>query len=117
MQLPIERIIPVGSAEAIILDGRTIPLIKLASALDLPGAQLAPQMLNAAVVAAADGEIVALQVDGFGGQLDIILKPMEGSAGRNVRHRRQHPAWRWQGINCIGGPGLVTVATVSPANE
>ncbi len=78
VQLPIERIIPVGSAEAIILDGKTIPLIKLASALDLPGAQLAPQMLNAAVVAAANGEIAALQVDGFGGQLDIILKPMEG---------------------------------------
>ena len=35
-------------------------------------------MIKAAVVRAGNGEVAALQVDGFGGQLDVILKPMEG---------------------------------------
>jgi two-component system chemotaxis sensor kinase CheA len=78
VQLPAERVIPVGSAQAIILHGKTIPLIKLAAALDLVDTQAAPQMINAAVVMSGGGELGALQVDSFGGQLDIILKPMEG---------------------------------------
>jgi two-component system chemotaxis sensor kinase CheA len=35
-------------------------------------------MLNAAIVQAGGGELAALQVDRFGSQLDVILKPMEG---------------------------------------
>ncbi len=77
VQLPIERVVPVGSAEAIVLHDRTIPLIRLASALELPETQNPVPHINAAVVRSG-GELGALQVDGFGGQLDIILKPMEG---------------------------------------
>jgi two-component system chemotaxis sensor kinase CheA len=77
VQLPAGRVIPIGGTQAIILHGRTIPLVNLASALDLAAASV-PSVINAAVVRAGNGEVAALQVDGFGGQLDVILKPMEG---------------------------------------
>jgi two-component system chemotaxis sensor kinase CheA len=81
VKLPADRIIPVGGTEAVILHGRTIPLIKLAQQLGL-AADIPPatgsQMINAAVVQAGSGELAALQVDNFGSQLDVILKPMEG---------------------------------------
>ena len=77
-QLPVGRVIPVGGAQAIILHGKTIPLVKLTDALDLAETQAAGPVISAAVVIAGGGELAALQVDGFGGQLDIILKPMEG---------------------------------------
>ncbi len=87
VKLPADRIIPVGGAEAVILHGRTIPLIKLAQLLGLAQqlglAAEIPQgtgseMINAAVVQAGGGERAALQVENFGSQLDVILKPMEG---------------------------------------
>jgi two-component system chemotaxis sensor kinase CheA len=78
VQLPAERVIPIGGTQAIILHGKTIPLVKLTSALDLAGTDAAPSVISAAVVSAGNGEVSALQVDGFGGQLDVILKPMEG---------------------------------------
>ena len=81
VKLPADRIIPVGGAEAIILHGRTIPLIKLAQQLRLEvetPEDVAPSIINAAIVQAGGGEIAALQVDRFGSQLDVILKPMEG---------------------------------------
>jgi two-component system chemotaxis sensor kinase CheA len=81
VKLPADRILPVGGTEAVILHGRTIPLIKLAQQLGL-AADIPPatgsQMINAAVVQAGSGELAALQVDNFGSQLDVILKPMEG---------------------------------------
>jgi two-component system chemotaxis sensor kinase CheA len=78
VQLPAERVIPIGGTQAITLRGKTIPLINLACALALEATEAAPAVIKAAVVRAGNGEVAALQVDGFGGQLDVILKPMEG---------------------------------------
>jgi two-component system chemotaxis sensor kinase CheA len=82
VRLPADRIIPVGGAQAIILHGRTIPLINLAQQLGLDVESqpdsAAPPIINAAIVQAGGGERAALQVENFGSQLDVILKPMEG---------------------------------------
>ena len=82
VRLPADRIIPVGGAQAIILHGRTIPLINLAQQLGLhvesQPDSAAPSIINAAIVQAGGGERAALQVENFGSQLDVILKPMEG---------------------------------------
>ncbi len=81
VKLPPDRIIPVGNTEAIILHGRTLPLIRLAQQLGLAEAippASGAQLVNAAIVQAGGGELAALQVDSFGSQLDVILKPMDG---------------------------------------
>jgi two-component system chemotaxis sensor kinase CheA len=81
VRLPADRIIPVGAAEAVILHGRTIPLIKLAQQLGLKPANppaTAPAGIHAAIVQAGGGELAALQVEHFGSPLDVVLKPMQG---------------------------------------
>jgi len=86
VKLPADRILPVGGTEAIILHGRTIPFLRLDQLLGLPqqlglaaeNPATGSDMLNAAIVQAGGGELAALQVDRFGSQLDVILKPMEG---------------------------------------
>jgi two-component system chemotaxis sensor kinase CheA len=84
VQLPVSRLIPVGGTQAIILHGRTVPVVGLAQILGLDpipaqaGVKRQSDFVNLAVVSAGDGEWAALEVDGFGGQLEIILKPLEG---------------------------------------
>jgi two-component system chemotaxis sensor kinase CheA len=93
----------IGAAEAVVLRGRTVPLIRLTELLDLPHApprdlsRAPPRDLSHApsrdprsaamaadstdagvVVATVGGQIVALRVDGFGERMDVMLKPMEG---------------------------------------
>ena len=72
-----ERIVQVGAAEAFVLRERTIPLMNLADALGLPGEARASPQANVVVTAAA-GQLVALEVDRFGEQLEVMLKPLEG---------------------------------------
>ncbi|HXS22443.1 MAG TPA: chemotaxis protein CheA [Steroidobacteraceae bacterium] len=67
----------VGTARAVVLRDRTLPLIDLAAVL---GAETRPTDSDGAtvVVAAANGEWGAFRVDRIVERLDLILKPLEG---------------------------------------
>jgi two-component system chemotaxis sensor kinase CheA len=69
-----------GAAEAIIWRGKTVPLISLATTLNLPDAPpagLVPSIIHAVIVEHG-GEWGAIQVDRFGDQLELMLKPLDG---------------------------------------
>jgi two-component system chemotaxis sensor kinase CheA len=67
----------IGAAEAFVLRGRTVPLVSLGRTLGLADDGQRPSLVKA-VVTAAGGELAALEVDGFGDRLDVMLKPMDG---------------------------------------
>ena len=77
VRLPRARIVPLGAASAFVLRGRTLPLIPLAAALGLPETEEKSTELHAVVIEAGEA-LSALEVERFGGQLDIMLKPVEG---------------------------------------
>jgi two-component system, chemotaxis family, sensor kinase CheA len=77
VRLPRARIVPLGAASAFVLRGRTLPLIPLAAALGLPETEEKSAELHAVVIEAGEA-LSALEVERFGGQLDIMLKPVEG---------------------------------------
>jgi two-component system, chemotaxis family, sensor kinase CheA len=87
LQVARDRITPIGAAEAFVLRDRTVPLVSLARALDLPGhahevldfpyAGARSPMVNT-VVTMVGGQLSALAVDRFGERLDVMLKPLDG---------------------------------------
>ena len=77
LQIPRGDITPVGAAEAFVLRGRTVPLVSLAKALDLPSQARTSAAANAVVTMVA-GQLGAFEVDRFGERLDVMLKPMDG---------------------------------------
>jgi two-component system chemotaxis sensor kinase CheA len=93
-QMPRDRISRLGAAEAIVLRERTVPLVRLSETLDLPrrcenpcdgpcdGPCDRPCDPGAAdariVVVTVAGQTGAIEVDGFGERMDVMLKPMEG---------------------------------------
>jgi two-component system chemotaxis sensor kinase CheA len=78
LRLPRDRIARVGAAEAFVLRDRTVPLVRLADVLGIPAARDAAAREAKIVVTSVSGELGALEVDGFGDRLDVMLKPMEG---------------------------------------
>lgn len=80
LQFRREEVARLGAAETIPWRGRTLPLIALAEALHLPDAgRIAPaEEKRKAVIVAQGGEWSALEVDGFGGQAELLLKPLDG---------------------------------------
>ncbi|HEX4179985.1 MAG TPA: chemotaxis protein CheA [Caulobacteraceae bacterium] len=77
VRVPRRRITPIGAARAVVLRGRTFPVIDLAEALGEPRAA-APAGDATLVVVAADGRLGSLEVDRLGERIDVILKPMDG---------------------------------------
>ncbi len=77
LQIPREGVSAVGAARAFVLRGRTVPLLSLAEALDLPGAAAATGAAKAVVITVG-GQLGAFEVDRFGERLDVMLKPMDG---------------------------------------
>jgi two-component system chemotaxis sensor kinase CheA len=77
LQIPKQDISAIGAAEAFVLRSRTVPLVSLARTLGLPGAPDRPPLIKA-VITAVGGQMSALEVDGFGERLDVMLKPMDG---------------------------------------
>jgi two-component system chemotaxis sensor kinase CheA len=94
IRIPRDRISRLGHAEAIVLRESTVPLIRLTDILDLPSAG-SPDGLPVGPSVDADARIVvvaagdqsnhtgtkpagALEVEGFGERMEIMLKPMEG---------------------------------------
>ena len=77
LQLTREHLSSIGAAEAFVLRGRTVPLVSLARTLNLPEDAGRPATFKA-VVTSVGGQLSALEVDGFGERLDVMLKPMDG---------------------------------------
>jgi len=65
-----------GATEAIIWRGKTVPLISLATTLNLPDTP--PAGIIHTVIVEHGGEWGAIQVDRFGDQLELMLKPLDG---------------------------------------
>jgi two-component system chemotaxis sensor kinase CheA len=76
-QVPAGRILPVGSGEAFVLRDRTLPLLRLAELLGLPPAPRPPGGVKVLVVASG-AQRVGIEVDGFAGRSDVLLRPMAG---------------------------------------
>jgi two-component system chemotaxis sensor kinase CheA len=77
VRVPASRIVPVGSAQAVVLRDRTIPVVALAGVLGLTAPQHNPTDAIL-VVAKVNGGLGALQVDGLGERMEIMLKPLDG---------------------------------------
>jgi len=77
LQLEAGIVQQVGQVRAFALRGRTIPLLNLATLLGLPDTQDAGTGRIAVIVERA-GELAALEVSRLGGQMEVMLKPMEG---------------------------------------
>lgn len=71
-----ERIVNVGTGQAVVLRNRTLPYLSLAELLGKRGGAAAAD--TRLLVARAGGEPVAFGVDGFGAQLDVMLRPPAG---------------------------------------
>nr|WP_245215687.1 chemotaxis protein CheA [Pararoseomonas baculiformis] len=75
-RIPAGLILPLRQGEAFVLRDRTLPLIRLPALLDRPAT---PRGDTARVlVAGAGAGRVGLEVDGFAGQADVLLRPLEG---------------------------------------
>jgi two-component system chemotaxis sensor kinase CheA len=77
LQLPRDRIVPIGATRAFVLRGRTVPLVDLARTLGLDPNDTTPPVANIVVVEFG-GQWGALEVDRFEEWLDVMLKPMDG---------------------------------------
>jgi two-component system, chemotaxis family, sensor kinase CheA len=80
IRVPRERIFAVGTAYAIVLRDRTIPLVRLAQALGKDGSKHDGDEAPI-VIAKVDGDFGALQVDRIGERMEIMLKPLDGLLG------------------------------------
>lgn len=77
VSVPTSSITPVGTAQAIVLRGRTVPCVSLAQALG--AAPKAGEKDSAHIVLVrVDGELVALQVDRIVERMEVMLKPLDG---------------------------------------
>ena len=77
LQLPRDKIIAIGAAQAFILRGRTIPLVNLAQLLALD-CNIQPAPVANILVTDVGGQLGAIEVDRFGQRLDVMLKSMDG---------------------------------------
>jgi two-component system chemotaxis sensor kinase CheA len=84
VQLEAETIERIGQVPAVALRGRTVPLLSLAGLLGLAevpelerSTAVALERPTAVVVERA-GELAALQVTRLGGQMEVMLRPMDG---------------------------------------
>ncbi|MBI0537591.1 chemotaxis protein CheA [Roseomonas sp. KE2513] len=76
LRVPAPRILPLRQAEAFVLRDRTVPLLRLAGLLGLsaaPRGEVARVLLTGAGAGRA-----GLEVEGFAGRLDVLLRPPEG---------------------------------------
>jgi two-component system chemotaxis sensor kinase CheA len=76
VRVPRDRIVPVGAGEAFVLRDRTLPLLRLSTLLDRPG-EARPTAVKV-LVASCNGEPVGIEVDGFAGRTDVLVRPMTG---------------------------------------
>jgi len=76
-QIPRAKVSPIGKSHAFVLRDRTIPLVDLAQCAGLSeSAQAAPTAR--VVVVSLEGQVGGVEVDEFGSQFDVMLKPLDG---------------------------------------
>ncbi|SHK06494.1 two-component system, chemotaxis family, sensor kinase CheA [Roseomonas rosea] len=75
-RIPAGRILPLRQGEAFVLRDRTVPLVRLSALLDLPGTPRG-EMVRMAVVGSGAAR-VGVEVDGFAGRADVLLRPLPG---------------------------------------
>jgi two-component system chemotaxis sensor kinase CheA len=73
-----QSIVPIGSARAIVLRDRTVPLVQLSQALAVDRGEERQRNEATIVVATVEGQLAALEVDRLGERIEIMLKPLEG---------------------------------------
>jgi two-component system, chemotaxis family, sensor kinase CheA len=71
-----DEIRSVGQAHALVLRNRTVPLVRLATALGWAKAESDPDVT--VVVASSGGVLGGLEVERLGARMDVMLKPPEG---------------------------------------
>jgi two-component system chemotaxis sensor kinase CheA len=77
IKLPRERITGIGAAEAIVVRGRTVPLVSLATTLSIRE-RPAPGRDATIVIASRGGQLCGLDVERVGEPMDVMLKPLDG---------------------------------------
>jgi len=77
IQVPRQSIRPVGSAEALVFRGRTVPIVNLSRALGRASPDVPSEVAKIVVVRVA-GQLGGFEVDRFGGRLDLTLNPPSG---------------------------------------
>jgi two-component system chemotaxis sensor kinase CheA len=75
--VPSSRILPVQDAEAFVLRGRTLPLVRLADLLEIPRTPETGPGTKVVVMMVGD-ERVGIAVDGFAQRMDVLMRPMAG---------------------------------------
>ncbi len=94
VRVPRSQIKPLGAAGrhwsfAIV----TIPVLDLASSLDLDVKQGARPDIACLVIALIGGQRVGIEIDRPGERLDLMLKPVEGLLAGMTRHFRAPAFW------------------------
>jgi two-component system chemotaxis sensor kinase CheA len=75
-RIPAGHILPLHGGEAFVLRDRTVPLLRLAALLGLPAG---PRGAGVPVLVIGTGEArVAVEVDGFAGRAEVLLRPPTG---------------------------------------
>jgi two-component system chemotaxis sensor kinase CheA len=76
-RIPRDRILPVRDGHAVVIRDRTLPVLDLAALLDVQTER--PAADEACLfVTEHEGDLVAIEVDGFGERLEVLLKPADG---------------------------------------
>jgi two-component system chemotaxis sensor kinase CheA len=73
-----DRIVPVHNGDAFVLRDRTVPMLHLAALLGLPADPCGDAGDTRVLVVAAGAHYVGVQVDGFTGRSDVLVRPMTG---------------------------------------
>lgn len=76
-RVPRERILPVRSGEAFVFRDRTLPLLRLASLLQV-SSQRPPGEDAKVLIVRSGSHSVGVEVDGVGERLDVHMRPMSG---------------------------------------
>lgn len=76
LRIPKSRIVPLGSGEAFVHRGRTVPFVHLGTLLGLGDG---PEADTVSILVADDGHgPIAVAVDAFSERLEVMLRPMTG---------------------------------------
>jgi two-component system chemotaxis sensor kinase CheA len=78
IRVPRAQIRPLGGGQAFVLRDLTIPVLDLASSLELDVKQSARGDIACLVIASLGGQRVGIEIDRPGERLDLMLKPVEG---------------------------------------
>jgi two-component system chemotaxis sensor kinase CheA len=78
VRVPRAQIRPLGGGQALVLRDLTIPVLDLASGLELDVKHSARGEIACLVIASLAGQRVGIEIDRPGERLDLMLKPVEG---------------------------------------